>query len=192
MRKHFSFLFSLFSFAFVFFTIFHLFGCSEVKESGKENKVACLMKTQDILYDCKSSKRPIVFVHGFVGGGDNFSLMIQRFLQNGYCPDDLFVFDWNTLTQNFSVSRAVESLANFIDNVLKGKGKDKVDLICHSMGGGLCALYLNQGGKEKVAHYVHAASLKNVNLPKDIKIMSLSSKDDTLVGEVILMECKMY
>jgi len=185
MIKHFSFLFSLFSFAFVFFTIFYLFGCSEVKESGKENKVDCLMKTQDILYDCKSSKRPIVFVHGFVGGGDNFSLMIQRFLQNGYCPDDLFVFDWNTLTQNFSVSRAVEPLANFIDNVLKGKGKDKVDLICHSMGGVLCALYLNQGGKEKVAHYVHAASLKNVNLPKDIKIMSLSSKDDTLVGEVI-------
>jgi len=186
MRKHFLFLLSLFSFAFVFlFTSFHLVGCSEVKETKKENETDCLMKTQEILYDCKSSKRPIIFVHGFMGGGDNFSLMIQRFLQNGYCPDDLFVFDWDTLTQNFSVSYAVEPLANLIENALKSKGKDKVDLICHSMGGVLCSLYLNQGGKEKVAHYVHAASLKNVNLPKDIKIMTLSSKDDTLVGEVI-------
>ncbi|GEM_PF-865851 len=186
MRKHFLFLLSLFSFAFVFlFTSFHLVGCSEVKETKKENETDCLMKTQEIRYDCKSSKRPIIFVHGFMGGGDNFSLMIQRFLQNGYCPDDLFVFDWDTLTQNFSVSYAVEPLANLIENALKSKGKDKVDLICHSMGGVLCSLYLNQGGKEKVAHYVHAASLKNVNLPKDIKIMTLSSKDDTLVGEVI-------
>lgn len=186
MREHFLFLFSLFSFAFVFlFTSFHLVGCSEVKETKKENETDCLMKTQEIRYDCKSSKRPIIFVHGFMGGGDNFSLMIQRFLQNGYCPDDLFVFDWDTLTQNFSVSYAVEPLVNLIENALKSKGKDKVDLICHSMGGVLCSLYLNQGGKEKVAHYVHAASLKNVNLPKDIKIMTLSSKDDTLVGEVI-------
>ena len=34
---------------------------------------------------CDAAKRPILFVHGIMGGGDNFELQAQRFTSNGYC-----------------------------------------------------------------------------------------------------------
>src|ERR1051326_4335326 len=44
---------------------------------------------------CDKTKRPILFVHGIMGGGDNFELQAQRFTSNGYCRDAIRAFDYD-------------------------------------------------------------------------------------------------
>jgi Lipase (class 2) len=108
--------------------------------------------------NCDATKRPIVFVHGFLGSGDNWARQIQRFSSNGYCEDRMFVFDWNTISR----SKSTDSLLNiFIDDVLQKTKSTQVDLVGHSAGGGLCYTYLSDSlHAAKVAHYVHIGSGK--------------------------------
>ncbi len=133
-------------------------------------------------YACDTTKRPIVFVHGFLGSGDNWAKQIQRFNSNGYCEQSLFVFDWNTINR----SRATDSLLDsFIDRVLQKTGSKQVDLVGHSAGGGLCYSYLSDSIHAlKVAHYVHigsgkmkTAAGKNAEVPT----MNIYSKADYIV-----------
>ncbi|MFN5135810.1 MAG: esterase/lipase family protein, partial [Chitinophagaceae bacterium] len=58
--------------------------------------------------ECDASKRPIVFVHGFLGSGDNWATQMQRFSSNGYCNQRMFVFDWNSIARN----KVTDSLLN--------------------------------------------------------------------------------
>lgn len=131
---------------------------------------------------CDASKPPIVFVHGFLGSGDNWAIQMQRFNSNGYCHQRMFVFDWNTINR----SKTTDSLLNdFIDEVLRKTNSTQVDLIAHSAGGGLCYNYLNDSLHAlKVAHYIHigsgkmkAAAGKNA----EVKTMNIYSKADMVV-----------
>lgn len=107
---------------------------------------------------CDTTQLPIVFVHGFMGSGDNWALQVQRFSSNGFCEDRMFVFDWNTLGGNTNN----DSLLNvFIDEVRMKTGSSQVNLVGHSAGGGLCYRYLNDPLHAlKVAHYAHIGSMK--------------------------------
>lgn len=137
---------------------------------------------------CDTSKLPIVFVHGFLGSGDNWATQMQRFSSNGYCHQRMFVFDWNTINR----SKATDSLLDvFIDNVLAKTKAKQVELVGHSAGGGLCYNYLNDSVHAlKVAHYVHIGSNKmnaaagnNAQVPT----MNIFSKGDYVVrngGEI--------
>lgn len=120
--------------------------------------VICFSQSKKNDKDCNATKRPIVFVHGFLGSGDNWAKQIQRFSSNGYCEERMFVFDWNSINR----SKATDSLLNdFIDEVLKKTNATQVDLVGHSAGGGLCYSYLNDSLRAtKVAHYVHIGSGK--------------------------------
>lgn len=131
---------------------------------------------------CDASKLPIVFVHGFLGSGDNWATQMQRFSSNGYCHQRMFVFDWNTINR----SKTTDSLLNdFIDEVLRKTNSTQVDLIAHSAGGGLCYNYLNDSLHAlKVAHYIHigsgkmkAAAGKNA----DVRTMNIYSEADMVV-----------
>src|SRR6476659_10785464 len=44
---------------------------------------------------CDDSKRPILFVHGIMGGADNFELQAQRFTSNGYCKEAIRAYDYD-------------------------------------------------------------------------------------------------
>lgn len=120
--------------------------------------MACFSQSRKNKDDCNTSKLPIVFVHGFLGSGDNWAQQIQRFSSNGYCEERMFVFDWNTINR----SKATDSLLNnFIDKVLKKTNATQVDLVGHSAGGGLCYSFLNDSARAvKVSHYVHIGSGK--------------------------------
>jgi triacylglycerol lipase len=118
-----------------------------------------LSAVQSICAQCDKSKRPVVFIHGFLASGDSYAAQVQRFIQAGYCGDRLFVFDWNTITQDGKVSDSL--LENFIDNVLRQTGASQIDLVGHSAGGGLGRGYLIDSMHAKnVAHYVHIGSRK--------------------------------
>jgi pimeloyl-ACP methyl ester carboxylesterase len=95
---------------------------------------------------------PIVFAHGNQASGDTYSLQIQRFEQNGYCPDRLFAFDWNTL----GVEASAQKLAQLILEVRRETGAEKVHLVGHSAGSFLGYRFLKQQVRaDLVDKYVH-------------------------------------
>jgi triacylglycerol esterase/lipase EstA (alpha/beta hydrolase family) len=107
---------------------------------------------------CDSSQLPIVFVHGFMGSGDNWATQIQCFSSNGFCEDRLFVFDWNSIAGG---QNTVGLLDSFINTVLIKTASDKINLVGHFAGGGICYAYLKDSLHAiKVAHYVHIGSMK--------------------------------
>lgn len=133
---------------------------------------------------CDNSKRPIVFIHGFLASGDSYALQIQRFIQQGYCADRLFVFDWNSVTRN---GKKTDSLLNiFIDNVISHTGARQIDLVGHSAGGGVGRGYLSDSiHAAKVAHYIHLGSnkwVKEINWFNNSKCFNIYSKGDKVIG----------
>lgn len=142
---------------------------------------ACRGQAPTPLPGCENAPRPIVFVHGLMSSGDNFANTVMRFSSNGYCPEYLRVFDWNTLS--FDIESHTGALAGFIDGVLKETGADQIDLVGHSMGGRLGQAYLAEDKRaQKVAHYVHTASFCDLAFPDSVPALVLSSDEDTAVG----------
>lgn len=167
-------------FASLILLFIHILSCQEKSSISSDSGKFCKVGLSEKEPECRSGKRPIVFVHGFMGGGDNFSNMIQRFLENGYCQKDLIIFDWNTSSSD--VRSAIPKLTEKINKVLEERKEKSVDLVCHSLGGALCSLYL-QENKDKVAHYVHAGSFRNVSFPAEISVMALWGGSDALIGQ---------
>ena len=132
---------------------------------------------------CNDSLRPIVMAHGFMASGDTYAKHFQRFTSNDYCPERLFVFDWNTLgtTDNIILLDA------FIDTVLQLTGATQVDLAGHSAGGGLGYDYLaNALRASKVAHYAHiGSSLQSAPAGPngEVPTLNLWSQDDEVVSD---------
>jgi pimeloyl-ACP methyl ester carboxylesterase len=128
---------------------------------------------------CDPSKTPIVFVHGFLGSGDTYATQLQRFISNGYCNNQLYVFDWNSIGARGNTSAQLDSLINV---VIKKTGADKINLVGHSAGGGIGYNYLNDSLRaSKVAHYVHIGSGKNTKPAGkngDVPTMNIFSTDD--------------
>jgi triacylglycerol esterase/lipase EstA (alpha/beta hydrolase family) len=130
---------------------------------------------------CTDTMLPIVFVHGYMGSGDNWSTQIQRFTNNGFCAEKLFVFDWNSIGGG---SSTVSLLNNFIDSILIETNASKVNLVGHSAGGGVCYSFLKDSLQAlKVANYVHIGSAKmktaagnNAQVPT----MNIYSTDDLI------------
>jgi Lipase C-terminal domain/Lipase (class 2) len=128
---------------------------------------------------CDQNKLPIIFVHGFLGSGDTYAGQIQRFLANGYCLDQLVVFDWNSVGARGNLTAQLDSIINL---TIKNTGAAKVNLVGHSAGGGVSYSYLNDTIRSnKVAHYVHIGSSKNTKPAGkngEVPTMNIFSIDD--------------
>ena len=130
---------------------------------------------------CDDTLRPLVFAHGFIENGDAFSLQEQRFTSNGYCADRIFAYDWDTIITAYNGEP--DRLNTFIDAVLEQTGADQVDLMGHSMGGGLGTMYLDvEAYRAKVAHYAHLASFSYEDYTADVPTLVISSDGDTVAG----------
>lgn len=107
-------------------------------------------------FACDTCQYPLVMVHGFLASGDTYAPFLQLFRTNGYKTSYFHAFDWNSLNQGANNSAALDA---FIDTVLAKTGAEKVSLMGHSAGGGLCYTYLSDPARAaKVQHYVHLAS----------------------------------
>ena len=149
---------------------------------GGESQV-CRTRAESgpLIPGCSDSHRPVIFVHGMFGSGDNYTDMVQRFLQNGYCPEKISLLDYDTADLDIDIG--VEALSDRVDELIAGSGFDQVDLIGHSMGGAIGATYVNTGSNaDKIAHYVHAASGPNYTFPSGLAVRSISSYSDIAVG----------
>jgi triacylglycerol lipase len=91
---------------------------------------------------------PIVFVHGFWGADWNWTIMRDRFEDDGWSADELFAMDYSTGQSNVTTAN---QLAQFIDEVRSRTGHSKVDVVTHSMGGLSSRYYIKfLGGGSKI------------------------------------------
>jgi pimeloyl-ACP methyl ester carboxylesterase len=101
--------------------------------------------------------RPIVFVHGFSGGAQQYETQAKRFASNGYPASFIEVHEYDSLFGINTVDQIYASLDARIARLLGQTGADKVDLTAHSLGTTLMQGYLNSSPARaaRVAHYVN-------------------------------------
>jgi hypothetical protein len=100
--------------------------------------------------------RPIVFVHGGSGSGAQFESQAMRYASNGYPPDLVKVYEYDSLFSLATQAQVIAGLDVFIDGVLAETGADKVDLLGHSLGTAVSQGYLSTPAHAaKIAHYVN-------------------------------------
>ncbi len=120
----------------------------------EENNALQIIPVPNI--QCDTCKYPIIMVHGFLASGDTWTKYLQYFTSNGYKGNLIFAFDWNSLAQGTNTSILLDQ---FIDQVLIKTKREKVRLIGHSAGGGVCYTYLSDSTRaSKVDGYVHIGS----------------------------------
>lgn len=182
-----------------------LLGCDESSKSSLDNKNDDDLDTsidqtindrgvseldteldQEIV-QCESLRRPIIFVHGFLAAGDTWSRQVYRLIQTGSCPEWIRAYDWNSLDMSKDHTLGLDLL---VDELLELSGRDQVDLVGHSAGGGVSYDYLSSSDNEaKVAHYVHIGSFPNerpAGVNGETPTLNLWSSADTVVeGEDI-------
>lgn len=122
---------------------------------------------------------PIIFVHGMLASGDTWTLQFQRFEQQGYPKNSLYVIDWNTVAMG---NRSTNALDSLIALIIETHKVNQVNLVGHSAGGGLCYNYLQDAkNAAKVAHYVHVGSGKMKKAPI-VPTLNLYSLEDKITG----------
>ena len=101
--------------------------------------------------------RPILFVHGFMGSGQQFETQALRFTSNGYAPDLIDVFEHDSLAYPGSQAQVWAGLDARIDALLAASGADQIYLVGHSQGTGVSQGYLNSDPARaaRVAAYVN-------------------------------------
>lgn len=110
-----------------------------------------------------SNKNPVVFVHGYFDtksdlfGKSNFTFLIDYLVDQGWDRNELYVIQYTDAIGS-NIPNASE-LDVFINNVLSQTGKEKVDIVAHSMGGLSSRYYIqNLGGHEKVGSLITLGS----------------------------------
>ncbi|WP_150304672.1 alpha/beta fold hydrolase [Pseudomonas saliphila] len=107
------------------------------------------------------SLRPVLFIHGGAGSASQFESQAQRFLANGYPRSHLAVFEYDTSNPTGITDPAVTAerharLNALIDELLRTTGAEQIDLMGHSLGTFVSAIYLaSPQHAAKVAHYVN-------------------------------------
>lgn len=131
------------------------------------------------IFSQTEEKYPIIFVHGMLGSGDTWVKPVQQFKNQGYPENYLDVLDWNTLSPQREIS--LKNLDSIIDHLLKVSGKDKVNLVGHSAGGGLVSNFImNDSIAIKVNKYVHVGSGYLQKIPA-VPTLNLYSEADLIV-----------
>lgn len=128
--------------------------------------------------DCDTTKRPIVFVHGTVGSGDNLAGPFQLFASNGYCSSFMKAIDYNSLGSDPN-----QELDAIIAQLQEETGFDKVDLAGHSQGSRHAAKYAADN-PDKIARYIHLAGGCPGDDPGGVPTLTLSS-----IGDMPVEEC---
>ncbi|MBK9150183.1 MAG: alpha/beta fold hydrolase [Saprospiraceae bacterium] len=132
----------------------------------------------------QNKKIPLVMIHGMLASGDTWAKHSTLYIANGYTPEMLYAYDWNTLGGNNADN--LEKLDQMVSRALNDHKAEKVHLIGHSAGGGLAYSYMSNADRaRKVAAYVHIGSSAQSTLPgpdKNIPVLNIYSKADKIVN----------
>jgi len=100
-------------------------------------------------------RAPVLYIHGFLGNSSTFEAMSSFFKNSNYYPPALNTianYGPNSLKGFATNAQVVPQWINttFFNSLLSGFSAGKVDIVCHSMGGILSRLYLQNNYKN---HY---------------------------------------
>lgn len=115
---------------------------------------------------------PIVFVHGQLGSAQQFESQAMRFTSNGYPPELLFAFEYDTGQEE----NPLGDLDSFLDDVLAATGERQVYAIGHSRGTSVWTAYLDSAefdGPAKVARYVNIDGRSPEALPGGVPTIGI-------------------
>jgi triacylglycerol lipase len=102
-----------------------------------------------------AAHNPVIFIHGILGDGWNWSPMIDDFVADGWQRDRLYAWSYDWTASN---EVTAGKLAAKVDQVLAETGASKVDILAHSMGSLSSRWYIKfLGGGAKVGHWVSLA-----------------------------------
>jgi triacylglycerol lipase len=97
-------------------------------------------------------RRPVIFVHGYMQNRVGFVLLARELTRRGFF--DLFGFNYPWWSP---VGESAKRLARYVERVCKDCGAERVDLVCHSMGGLVALEYLRT--KEGAARVERCATI---------------------------------
>jgi hypothetical protein len=129
----------------------------------------------------RAAVRPIVFVHGFSGGAQQYETAARRFASNGYPADFIEVHEYDSLFTVNTIDQIYAGLDARIARLLANTGADKVDLTAHSLGTSLMQGYLNSSPDRaaRVAHYVNYDGATATALPGGVPTLAIWGEGST-------------
>lgn len=128
--------------ALVVVSVVALAACSSDTLTGPKPRSSLLVETRS----------PILFVHGWNSSGAIWSTMIGRFETDGWAPEELYTWSYNTAQSNATTA---QQLSAKVDSILAVTGASKVNIISHSMGALSSRYYIkNLTGGSKVDAFI--------------------------------------
>jgi pimeloyl-ACP methyl ester carboxylesterase len=118
---------------------------------------------------------PMIFVHGFMGSGQQFEAQALRFASNGY-PDELIeMFEHDSLAYPGSQADVWARLDTLIADLKAEHGVDQVFLLGHSQGTGLSQGYLTSTPERaaSVARYVNLDGAQAAAPPGGVETLAV-------------------
>lgn len=104
---------------------------------------------------------PAVFIHGLAHYAENWNTMANYFLDSGYTPAELWAISYLDLNGGDSTNSNMANfpeIKTFVDAVLEYTGKEKVNLISHSLGVTVSRAWLkSEDDYSKIEHFVGIA-----------------------------------
>jgi Lipase C-terminal domain len=127
-----------------------------------------------------SPLRPIVFVHGFSGGAQQFETQARRFASNGYPASLIEVQEYDSTFTVNTVDAVYAGLDARITRLLAESSADRVDLTAHSLGTALMQGYLNSSPARaaRVAHYVNYDGATATAQPGGVPTLAIWGEGD--------------
>jgi len=131
--------------------------------------------------------RPVVFVHGFSGGAQQYETQARRFASNGYPDSFIEAHEYDSTFVINTTAQIYASLDERIARLLTQTGADQVDLTAHSLGTALIQGYLNSSVDRaaRVAHYVNYDGASAVAQPGGVPTLAIwgeGATTRTIVG----------
>lgn len=131
---------------------------------------------------------PVLFIHGMYSTSSAFMMIINYLASNGWDRNAMYSVDLPDKLSFGPVNAQVISSA--ADQLLQRTGAQKLDIVCHSMGGANTMNYiLNAGGASKVRKVITlggANKLVTSTAPSGIEVTTISSSADTIVNPTLL------
>ena len=110
--------------------------------------------------DAKTTRHPILFVHGVEGTGAQFESQAMRFTSNGYPHSWIDEVDYDSTRASGDQSQVQAQIDAKIAELKRRTGAKKIDLVGHSLGTIVSYDYLTDSTKgaqrrANIAHYVN-------------------------------------
>jgi pimeloyl-ACP methyl ester carboxylesterase len=131
--------------------------------------------------------RPVVFVHGFSGSGNQYETQARRFASNGYPAQYIEAHEYDSTFTVNTIDEVYAALDTRVARLLAETGADRVDLVGHSLGTRLMQGYLAGSPQRaaRVAHYVNLDGATATAPPGGVPTLAVWGEGDparTIVG----------